>query len=143
MKINTRDVFRTEQVVMPLLEEWSNVHDPRRFRYEEAEAELHRLTRGGMLHSAEEEDLKNEAWERLTLGVVRRSIESCFNDSDVRVRTGSHTVRSGMMTGHFRVLFGDAKSSVVLKGLQALSENKSLRVEQTWPEIQVKWRGRA
>lgn len=150
MKIDTRDIFATETAVMPVLEQWSEVHDPEHLHYSENHDELMRLTRGCRLHSAEEEELKDQAWERLTYGVVRRGIESAFGRDahKVRVYVGEGG-RSGKdeRDGTFWIEFKRKDDRFTVKEVaEIVSRINSLdgcEVESLMPEFTVSWSGRA
>lgn len=149
MKIDTRDIFKTETAVMPVLEQWSKVHDPEYLHYSENYAEMHRLTRGCKLHSGDEEEVKNEAWERLTYGVVRRGIESAFGDqaNRVRVYVGEGGLSGAERDGTFWIEFRHNDDRFTVKEVaEIVSRINSLdgcEVESLMPEFTVKWSGRA
>lgn len=150
MKIDTRDIFTTETAVMPVLEQWSKVHDPEYLHYSENYAEMHRLTRGCKLHPGDEEEVKNEAWERLTYGVVRRGIEGCFGEKANRVRVYvGEGGRSGKdeRDGTFWIEFKRKDDWFSVKEVaEIVSRINSLdgcEVESLMPEFTVSWSGRA
>ena len=149
MRIDTRDIFKTEGVVMPVLEQWSKVHDPEHLHYEENYEEMHRLTRGCRLHSAEEEELKDEAWERLTYGVVRRGIESAFGRDahKVRVYVGEGGRSGDERDGTFWIEFRRKDDGFTVKEVaEIVSRINSLdgcKIQSLMPEFTVRWSGRA
>ena len=149
MRINTRDICTTETAVMPVLEQWSKVHDPEHLHYEENYEEMHRLTRGCRLHSADEEEVKYEAWERLTYGVVRRGIESAFgcDAHKVRVYVGEGGRSGDVRDGTFWIEFKRKDDRFTVKEVEEIvSRINSLdgcEVESLMPEFIVRWSGRA
>lgn len=150
MRINTRDICTTETAVMPVLEQWSKVHDPEHLHYEENYEEMHRLTRGCRLHSAEEEELKDEAWERLTYGVVRRGIEGCFGEKANRVRVyvgeggrSGKDEREGTFWIEFKRKEDWFRVEEVQEIVKKISELDGCEIKSLMPEFVVGWSGRA